>query len=58
MIAAISLMRGMDTIGLTQFRRHWLDVHGPLVCAFPGLRRYAQCHVVASPVENEAALSM
>ena len=58
MIAAISLMRGMDTLGLTQVRRHWLDVHGPLVCAFPGLRRYAQCHVVASPVENEAALSM
>ena len=58
MIAAISLMSGMDAIGLTRFRRHWLDVHGPLVCAFPGLRRYAQCHVVASLVENETALSM
>ncbi len=58
MIAAISLMRRMDTIGLTQFRRHWLDVHGPLVCAFPGLLRYAQCHVLASAAANEAGRSM
>ena len=58
MIAAISLMRGMDAIGLTQFRRHWIDVHGPLVCAFPGLRRYVQCHVVASSAANEAGRSM
>jgi uncharacterized protein (TIGR02118 family) len=58
MIAAISLMRRQDATGLTRFRRHWLDVHGPLVCAFPGLRRYVQCHVVASPAMNEAARSM
>ena len=58
MIAAISLMRRMDAVGLTRFRRHWLDVHGPLVCAFPGLVRYAQCHVVDSPAANEAGRSM
>jgi uncharacterized protein (TIGR02118 family) len=58
MIAAISLMRRQDTIDLTRFRRHWLDVHGPLVCAFPGLRRYVQCHVIDSLAANEAGLSM
>jgi uncharacterized protein (TIGR02118 family) len=58
MIAAISLMRRQDRIDLNRFRRHWLDVHGPLVCAFPGLRRYVQCHVIDSVAANEAGLSM
>jgi uncharacterized protein (TIGR02118 family) len=58
MIAAISLMRRQDTIDLSRFRRHWLDVHGPLVCAFPGLRRYVQCHVIDSLAANEAGLMM
>jgi uncharacterized protein (TIGR02118 family) len=58
MIAAISLMRRQDTISLSRFRRHWLDVHGPLVCAFPGLRRYVQCHVIDSLAANEAGLTM
>lgn len=58
MIAAISLMRRQDAIGLAQFRRHWLNVHGPLVCAFPALRNYVQCHVIDSLAANEAGLSL
>jgi uncharacterized protein (TIGR02118 family) len=58
MIAAISLMRRQNSKSLTQFRRHWLDIHGPLVCGFPGLRRYVQCHPVASAAMNETARSM
>ena len=58
MIAAISLMRRQSGISAAQFRRHWLDIHGPLVCRFPGLRRYVQCHVVASSAMNEAARAM
>ncbi len=58
MIAAISLMRQRDDVSLAQFRRHWLDVHGPLVCAFPGLRHYVQLHVIASPVTNRLARDM
>jgi uncharacterized protein (TIGR02118 family) len=46
MIAAISLIRRLDTVDGATFRRHWLDVHGPLVCKFAGLRHYTQCHVV------------
>jgi uncharacterized protein (TIGR02118 family) len=58
MIAAISLMRRRDGITLTEFRRHWLDVHGPLVCAFPALHHYVQDHVIASPAMNECARQM
>ncbi len=58
MIAAISLMRRRDDVTLTAFRRHWLDVHGPLVCAFPALRHYVQDHVIASPAMNERARQM
>lgn len=55
MIAAISLMRRQERITQGGFRRHWLDVHGPLVCAFDGLRAYVQCHPVASPAMNARA---
>lgn len=58
MIAAISLMRQRDDVSLSVFRRHWLDVHGPLVCAFPGLRRYVQLHVISSPATNMLARDM
>ena len=27
-------------------KRYWLDVHGPIVAAVPGLRRYVQSHTV------------
>jgi EthD domain len=58
MITAISLMRRRDDVPLNEFRRHWLDVHGPLVCMFPVLRHYVQCHVLGSPATNAAARSM
>ena len=58
MIAAISLMRRRDDVTLNEFRRHWLDVHGPLVCAFPALRHYVQDHVIASPVMDDRAHEM
>ncbi|MGE0224365.1 MAG: EthD family reductase [Acetobacteraceae bacterium] len=58
MIAAISLMRRQDAVTLNRFRRHWIDIHGPLVCAFAGLRHYVQCHVIASPAMNERARAM
>jgi len=58
MIAAISLMRRRDDVTLARFRRHWLDVHGPLVCKFAGLRHYVQDHVIESPAMNAAARAM
>jgi uncharacterized protein (TIGR02118 family) len=58
MIAAISLMRRRDDVPLAAFRRHWIDVHGPLVCQFPALRHYVQDHVIASPAMNAPARHM
>jgi len=58
MIAAISMIRRLDGITLGGFRRHWLDVHGPLVCTFDGLRSYMQCHVIDSPAMNARARAM
>ncbi len=58
MIAAISLMRRRSDVSLATFRRHWLDVHGPLVCAFAGLRGYVQHHVIESPAMNVLARDM
>ena len=58
MISAISLMRQRDDVTQAMFRRHWLDVHGPLVCGFPALRRYVQHHVIASPAMNARARDM
>jgi uncharacterized protein (TIGR02118 family) len=58
MIAAISLMRRRDDVPLAKFRRHWLDVHGPLVCQFSALRRYTQDHVIVSPAMNAPAEDM
>ena len=58
MIAAISLMRKRDDVTLAAFRRHWLDVHGPLVCRFPAVRHYVQDHVVASSALNARAYDM
>lgn len=58
MIAAISMMRRQDQITLGHFRRHWLDVHGPMVCTFDGLKAYVQCHPIASPAANARARDM
>ncbi len=58
MIAAISLMRSREDMTLSAFRRHWLDVHGPLVCRFPALRHYVQDHVIASAAMNAQARQM
>ncbi len=49
MIVVFSLMRRRDDVSLEEFRRHWLDPHGPMVCRFPRLRQYAQNHVLAVP---------
>jgi len=58
MIAAISLMRRRADVTLAAFRRHWLDVHGPLVCKFAGLRHYVQLHTIESPAMNGPARDM
>jgi uncharacterized protein (TIGR02118 family) len=33
-------------MSLADARKYWIEVHGPIVCRLPGLRRYVQCHTV------------
>ena len=33
-------------MSLADFRKYWVEVHGPIVKRLPGLRRYVQCHVI------------
>jgi uncharacterized protein (TIGR02118 family) len=44
MVKAIYAARRNPELSEEEFRRHWLDVHGPLCARVPGLRRYVQNH--------------
>jgi uncharacterized protein (TIGR02118 family) len=44
-ITAISFIRKKVDATIEQYRQHWLNVHGPLAAALPGVRRYVQSHV-------------
>src|SRR5229473_2986644 len=33
-------------MSLEDFRKYWLEVHGPLALKLPGLRRYVQSHLI------------
>jgi uncharacterized protein (TIGR02118 family) len=44
-IKRISLLTRRAGLTHEQFVKHWLEVHGPLAHAVPGLRRYVQSHI-------------
>ena len=46
MVKTIFQMKRRPGMSLDDFRKYWVDVHGPIVCKLPGLRRYVQCHLV------------
>lgn len=58
MIGAISLIRRRDDVDTAQFARHWLNIHGPLVCRLPGLCNYAQSHVTAALTQAARAMAI
>lgn len=43
-VKLVALVKRKWGMSLEEFRRHSLEVHGPLDLALPGLRRYVQCH--------------
>ena len=47
MIKSISLLTRRPEFSHEQFVRHWLEIHGPLAHAVPGIRRYVQSHITA-----------
>lgn len=55
MIVSTSLIRRRDDLTNEQFRRHWLDPHGPLTAKLPGTRYYDQNHVLPDASGTNAA---
>ena len=48
MIKVLALLTRRPELTHEQFARHWLEVHGPLAHAVPGVRRYVQSHIVGT----------
>ncbi len=48
MIKVLSLLTRKDGLTHEQFVKHWLEVHGPLALAVPGIRRYVQSHITGT----------
>jgi uncharacterized protein (TIGR02118 family) len=46
LVKTIFQLKRKPGMSLGDFRKYWIDVHGPLVCKLPGLRRYVQCHTI------------
>lgn len=44
MIKVCELVRRRPGLSVEEFQRYWREVHGPIVAALPGLRRYTQSH--------------
>lgn len=45
MIKSLSLLTRRPELTHEQFVKHWLEIHGPLAHAVPGVRRYVQSHI-------------
>ena len=45
MIKTVGLLTRKGGWTHAQFMKHWVEVHGPLARAVPGLRRYVQNHI-------------
>ena len=41
------------TLSHEQFVKHWLEIHGPLAHAVPGIRRYVQSHIVGTRTRSD-----
>ena len=52
MIKIIVIFKRRPGLSIADFERHWITVHGPLVCRLPGLRRYVQSQTIAGGYRN------
>ena len=48
MIKIMALLTRKPHLTHEQFVDHWLNIHGPLALAVPGVRRYVQSHIAGS----------
>ena len=48
MIKVCELVQRRPGLSVEEFQTYWRDVHGPIVAAIGGIRRYVQCHPLSS----------
>ena len=48
MLKLVSVIKRRADLSPQEFHAYWLDTHASLVTQLPGLRRYVQCHTLAS----------
>lgn len=48
MIVRMGILRKKENLSLDEFRKYWIENHGPLASKIPGLIKYTQNHVVNS----------
>jgi uncharacterized protein (TIGR02118 family) len=48
MIKVLGLLTRRPELTHEAFVKHWLEIHGPLALAVPGIRRYVQSHIVGT----------
>jgi uncharacterized protein (TIGR02118 family) len=53
MIKVIGLLTRKPELTHEEFVRHWLEIHGPLAHAVPGIRRYVQSHIIATRTKSD-----
>ena len=46
MVKGVWQLKRKPGMGLDEFRRYWIEVHGALGAKLPGIRRYVQSHLV------------
>jgi uncharacterized protein (TIGR02118 family) len=55
MIKVLGLLTRRPELTHEQFVKHWLEIHGPLALAVPGVRRYVQSHIVGTRTRPDIA---
>ncbi len=53
MTKAIVMLNCRSGMNMPEFRRYWLEEHGPLMSRLPGLRRYVQDQVAQEKGQEE-----
>jgi uncharacterized protein (TIGR02118 family) len=49
MIKRFVVLRRKPGMSVTDFRKYWKTIHGPLIAKIPGLLKYTQYHVHSPP---------
>jgi uncharacterized protein (TIGR02118 family) len=54
MIKVVGLLTRKPEFTHEEFVKHWLEIHGPLAHAVPGVRRYVQSHIIGTRTRSRS----